>query len=128
MKEEVCMTNFDFLLSDPGFASFAEVAITAEKLLHIDVSSCVLSCRRAMEFAVKWMYSVDRDLKMPYQDTLVSLMNDEPFKDIVGVDVWRRMDFIRKLGNAAAHGGKKITDEQAALCIENLYYFLDFVA
>ncbi|MBQ6419951.1 MAG: DEAD/DEAH box helicase family protein [Clostridia bacterium] len=122
------MTNFDFLLSDSGFASFAEVAITAEKLLHIDVSSCVLSCRRAMEFAVKWMYSVDRDLKMPYQDTLVALMNDEPFKDIVGVDVWRRMDFIRKLGNAAAHGGKKITEEQAALCIENLFYFMDFVA
>ena len=122
------MTNFDFLLSDPGFASFAEVAITAEKLLHIDVSSCVLSCRRAMEFAVKWMYSVDRDLVMPYQDTLVALMNDEPFKDIVGVDVWRRMDFIRKLGNTAAHGGKKITEEQAALCIENMFYFMDFVA
>ena len=122
------MTNFDFLLSDPGFTSFAEVAVTAEKLLHIDVSSCVLSCRRAMEFAVKWMYSVDRDLKMPYQDTLVALMNDEPFKDIVGVDVWRRMDFIRKLGNSAAHGGKKITEEQAALCIENLFYFMDFVS
>ena len=122
------MTNFDFLLSDPGFASFAEVAVTAEKLLHIDVSSCVLSCRRAMEFAVKWMYSVDRDLVTPYQDTLVALMNDEPFKDIVGVDVWRRMDFIRKLGNSAAHGGKKITEEQAALCIENLFYFMDFVA
>ena len=122
------MTNFDFLLSDSGFASFSEVAITAEKLLHIDVSSCVLSCRRAMEFAVKWMYSVDRDLVTPYQDTLVALMNDERFKDIVGADVWRRMDFIRKLGNAAAHAGKKISEEQASLCLENLFYFMDFVA
>ena len=122
------MTNFDFLKADKRFDQFADVAIAAEKLLHIDVDSCVLSCRRAMEFAVKWMYSIDDELKMPYQDTLVALMNDETFREIVGADIWRRMDFIRKLGNHAAHSGKKITTEQAELCIENLYYFLDQVA
>ncbi|MCR5782104.1 MAG: DEAD/DEAH box helicase family protein [Clostridia bacterium] len=122
------MTNFDFLKSDPGFSRFADIAIAAENILHIDVDSCVLNCRRAMEFAVKWMYSVDRELHMPYQDTLVSLMNDEKFKDIVGTDIWRRMDFIRKLGNNAAHGGRKITKDQAELCLENLFYFLDQVA
>ncbi len=122
------MTNFDFLKTDKRFSGFADVAIAAEKLLHIDVDSCVLSCRRAMEFAVKWMYSIDDELKMPYQDTLVALMNDETFREIVGADIWRRMDFIRKLGNHAAHSGKKITTEQAELCIENLYYFLDQVA
>ena len=122
------MTNFDFLKKDKRFSNFADVAITAENILHIDVDSCVSNCRRAMEFAVKWMYSVDRDLSMPYQDTLVSLMNDEKFKDIVGTDIWRRMDYIRKLGNTVMHGGKKITEEQAELCLENLYYFLDQLA
>ena len=122
------MTNFDFLKTDARFASFADVAIAAENLLHIDIDSCVSNCRRAMEFAVKWMYSVDRDLEMPYQDTLVALMNDEKFRDIVGDAIWRRMDFIRKLGNAVMHGGKKITTEQAELCLENLYYFLDELA
>ncbi len=122
------MTNFDFLKADKRFERFADVAISAENLLHIDIDSCVSNCRRAMEFAVKWMYSVDRDLNMPYQDTLVALMNDEKFKDIVGDDIWKRMDFIRKLGNAVMHGGKKITEEQAELCLENLYYFLDEVA
>ena len=122
------MTNFDFLKTTPDFDAFADVAISAEKILHIDVDSCVLNCRRAMEFAVKWMYSVDRDLVMPYQDNLVSLMNDEKFRDIIGNDIWRRMEFIRKLGNNAAHGGKKVTVEQAELCLENLFVFLDFVA
>ena len=122
------MTNFDFLKKDKKFDGFAGVAISAENLLHIDIDSCVSNCRRAMEFAVKWMYSVDRDLVTPYQDTLVSLMNDEKFKDIVGIDIWRRMDFIRKLGNTVMHGGKKVSIEQAELCLENLYYFLDEVA
>ena len=122
------MTNFDFLTKDSQFDTFSGVAVAAESILHIDVDSCVLNCRRAMEFAVKWMYSVDRDLSMPYQDTLVSLINDEKFKDIIGADIWRRMDFIRKLGNTVAHGGKKVTVEQAELCLENLFYFLDEVA
>ena len=30
------MSNFKFLLSDPTFTSFADVAIAAEKILHID--------------------------------------------------------------------------------------------
>ena len=122
------MTNFDTFLSIPQFASFASVAVSAERILHIDPSACVLNCRRAMEFAVKWMYSVDKALVMPYQDTLVSLMNTEDFRDIVGTDIWRRMDFVRHTGNTAAHTGKKITEEQAVLCLENLYVFLDFVA
>ncbi len=122
------MTNFDFLTADPQFNTFSSVAVAAENTLHIDIDSCVLNCRRAMEFAVKWMYSVDKSLSMPYQDNLLNLMNSEDFRDIVGTDIWRRMDFIRKLGNVAAHGGKKITEAQAELCLENLYVFLDFVA
>ncbi|MHB8962576.1 MAG: DEAD/DEAH box helicase family protein, partial [Saccharofermentanales bacterium] len=49
-------------------------------------------------------------------------------RDIIGPDIWRRMDFIRKMGNNAAHTGKKVTLEQAILCLENLHVFLDFVA
>lgn len=122
------MTNFDFLKKEPQFDSFANVAISAEKILHIDREASVINCRRAMEFAIKWMYSVDGSLVMPYQDTLVSLMSTEEFRDIVDPDLWRRLDFIRRVGNNAAHNGKKITLDQAKLCLENLYIFLDFVA
>ena len=88
------MSNFKFLLSEPGFASFAEVAISAEKILHIDPAASILNCRRAMEFAVKWMYSVDKELEMPYQDNLISLMSREEFRSIVGSDIYARMDYI----------------------------------
>lgn len=122
------MTNFDIFTSDPQFDSFASVAVSAERIIHIDASACILNCRRAMEFAVKWMYSVDACLVAPYQDTLVSLMGTEEFRDVVGADIWRRMDFIRRMGNNAAHTGKTISREQAELCLENLYTFLDFLA
>ena len=35
------MTNFDFLKATPDFDTFADVAISAEKILHIDVDACV---------------------------------------------------------------------------------------
>lgn len=122
------MTNFDFLTEDKRFNTFSGIAVAAEKTLHIDLSTSVINCRRAMEMAVKWMYSIDDALEMPYQDTLVSLMNAEDFRDIVGTDIWQRMDFIRRMGNNAAHTGTKIKEEQAVLCLENLYIFMDFVA
>ena len=122
------MTNFSRFLSDPQFTPFTEVAVSAEKIYPIDPAACVLNCRRSMEFAVKWMYSVDGGLVMPYDNRLVSLMDAEDFRDIVGEDLWRRLKYIRQAGNAAAHTGKKITPEQARLCLENLYIFLDFIA
>ena len=122
------MPNFTFLTAHPQFASFAQPALTAEHFFSIDASASVLNCRRAMEFAVKWMYSVDGSLVLPYDDRLNSLMNSEDFRDIVGDDLWRRMDYIRKLGNKAAHDARQITQERALLCLENLFYFLDFIA
>ena len=122
------MSNFKFLLSDPSFAPFAEVAMAAEKILHIDPAASILNCRRSMEFAVKWMYSVDKELEMPYQDNLQSLMTREEFRGIVGPDIWRRMDYIRMKGNNAAHNTGKISEAAAMLCLENLHIFLDFVA
>lgn len=122
------MTNFDFLQSEPKFNTFADVAVVAEKILPIDIASSVINCRRAMEFAIKWMYSVDKSLAKPWDDRLSVLMDTEEFRDIVGIDLWRRLDLIRKKGNNAVHTGKKVTREEAMLCLENLYIFMDFVA
>ena len=122
------MTNFDLFTKEQDFATFVEPAVSAERIYQIDPAACVLNCRRAMEAAVKWMYSVDAELVMPYQDNLISLINTDEFRVIVDDNLLRRMDFIRKTGNTAAHAGKKISKEQAALCLENLYIFFDFVA
>lgn len=122
------MTNFDFLKKEPKFHSFADVAIAAERVLKIDVASSVINCRRAMEFAIKWMYSVDKSLEKPYQDNLVSLMSTEDFHDLVDDDLWKRLDLIRKIGNRAAHNGRKIIEDEAILCLQNLFIFMDYIS
>ena len=121
-------TNFDYLKNEPRFSSFAEIAISAEKIILMDSEASILNSRRAMECAIKWMYSVDSDLEMPYQDNLQSLMNAEEYRQIVGQDLWRRMDYIRRCGNTVAHGGRKLGRDEAILCLENLSIYLDFIA
>ena len=122
------MSNFDFLTKEKKFSAFANTAVTAEKLYRIDIPSCIFNIRRATEFAVKWMYSVDDSLVMPYQDNLVTLINTVEFKDIVGNDIYRRINFIRMVGNNSAHSSRAVTAEQAYVALENLFYFMDFVA
>lgn len=122
------MSNFTPYLSIPSFAAFAPIAESAEKILSIDPAACVLNCRRAMEAAVKWMYAVDGSLVMPWDDKLVTLINTEEFRGIVDDQLIFRLDFIRRMGNNAAHGGKVITREQAVLCLQNLFVFFDFLA
>ena len=124
----IMVTNFDYLKTEPRFLRFADVAVSAERIVLIDPEASIINSRRAMEFTVKWMYSVDSELEAPYQDNLQSLMNAEEFRQIVGNDIWKRMDYIRRCGNNAAHSGKKLGRDEAMLCLENLFIYLDFVA
>ena len=122
------VTNFDYLKNESKFSNFADVAISAEKIILMDPEASIINSRRAMEFAVKWMYSVDKELEMPYQDNLQSLMNAEEYRQIVGPDIWKRMDYIRKCGNNVAHSNKKLGRDEAMLCLENLFIYLDYIA
>ena len=121
-------TNFDYLKAESKFSSFADVAISAEKIILMDPEASILNCRRAMEFAIKWMYSVDAELEMPYQDNLQNLMNAEEYRQIIGSDLWKRMDYIRRSGNNVAHSNKKLGRDEAMLCLENLFIYLDYIA
>lgn len=121
-------TNFDFLLKDKQFEPFAEAAVSAERVLPISPALCAMACRTAMEFAVKWMYSVDSSLKMPYEDKLVTLLNAEDFKDLIPTGMGAKLDYLRKVGNNATHNQKGVSRDQAVLALQNLHSFMDFIA
>ena len=121
-------TNFDFLKVEPQFATFADAAVAAELALPISPALAVTGCRMALEFGVKWLYSVDQSLAQPYDDRLTALMNSEDFRDLLPEGLFTRIDYIRKLGNNAAHDtGRNITTDKAVLALENLHSFMSFV-
>lgn len=77
-------TNFDFLKQDNIFEGFAEQAIEAERSLQISTSTCAILCGRALELAVRFVYSYDNALTIPYQNNVSTLIHERCFRDIVG--------------------------------------------
>ena len=51
------MSNFAFLKSTNEYALFAPAAIEAERVYSSAPAMCAVGCRKALELAVKWVYS-----------------------------------------------------------------------
>ena len=122
------MSNFDFILKNEIFKAFAEASIEAEKSIAVANVSCTILCRRALELAVKWIYANDRELVLPYQNNLSSLVYDINFKSMINEKVFNGMTYIIKLGNFAVHSNKKVTRKEAVLCLKYLFDFMDWIA
>ena len=122
------MSNFDFILKNEIFKTFAEASVEAEKSIAVANVSCTILCRRALEIAVKWIYANDRELVLPYQNNLSSLVYDINFKSMINEKVFNGMTYIIKLGNFAVHSNKKVTRKEAVLCLKYLFDFMDWIA
>ena len=122
------MSNFDFILKNEIFKTFAEASVEAEKSIAVANVSCTILCRRALELAVKWIYANDRELVLPYQNNLSSLVYDINFKSMINEKVFNGMTYIIKLGNFSVHSNKKITRKEAVLCLKYLFDFMDWIA
>ena len=122
------MSNFDFILKNEIFKTFAEASVEAEKSIAVANVSCTILCRRALELAVKWIYANDRELVLPYQNNLSSLVYDINFKSMINEKIFNGMTYIIKLGNFSVHSNKKVTRKEAVLCLKYLFDFMDWLA
>lgn len=122
------MSNFDFILKNGIFKTFAEASVEAEKSIAVANVSCTILCRRALELAVKWIYANDRELVLPYQNNLSSLVYDINFKSMINEKVFNGMTYIIKLGNFSVHSNRKVTRKEAVLCLKYLFDFMDWLA
>lgn len=122
------MTNFDFLFGEKKFSSFSGAAAAAEKIFGIDAAACAVNARRAAELAVKWLYEHDRSLPETQRDQLAALTGASEFRALVGNAQIRGLDYIRRVGNNAAHNPDSVTRDQARLALKHLYDFVLFIA
>lgn len=121
------MTNFDFLKKDNQFKAFSGACVEAEKSISASPALCALGVRKSAELAVKWLYSADPSLTMPYKDNFSALVFNPSFTDSVDEDILNRLRYIIKLGNFAAHTSKQVTYKEAVLALSNLFDFILFI-
>ena len=109
------------------FESFANSSIEAEKSLLVSPSTCAILARRAVELAVKWIYSFDNDLTVPYQDNISSLIHEPTFRQIIEPELFPLIKYIIKLGNTAVHTNANITRDEAVLSLRNLHEIIRWI-
>ena len=128
------MANFSFLEDKAEYRSFAKDCIDAEESLQNSYDSCVKLVRTALDAAVKWVYSADKTLssqrgKMPVdkKDNLFDLIANPTFEQAVGKNLTNKLHYCRKAGNQAIHNEKDFKVEEAVLCLQNLFEFVQWL-
>lgn len=121
------MTNFDFLKDEQQFAAFSDACIEAEKSIAASPALCALGVRKSAELAVKWLYSVDSALRLPYKDNFSALIYNPSFTASVDDSIMTSLRYIIKLGNFSAHTNKKVSYREAVLSLKNLFAFILFI-
>lgn len=102
------MSNFEFLKNIDEYKLFASAAIEAERVYASFPAMCAVGCRKALELAVKWVYSADNTMEMPYKDNLQALIHEPSFRFAVDYNTWGKLPYIVKLGNLAVHTEKNV--------------------
>lgn len=121
------MGNFQFLQNVNAYSLFSSAAIEAEKVYNSAPAMCAVGCRKALELAVKWVYSADTNMLMPYRDNLQSLIHEPTFRFEVDQQTWAKLPFIVKLGNLAVHTDKSISNSDVLFALKGLFEFIQWI-
>lgn len=121
------MSNFEFLKEKKEYALFASAAIEAEKVYASAPAMCAVGSRKALELAVKWVYSADNTMQMPYKDNLQALIHEPTFRFAVDYNTWGKLPFIIKLGNLAVHTERSVQASDALASLQGLFEFIQWV-
>ena len=121
------MSNFDFLNGRQEFSLFAASAVEAEKVFATSSAMCVIGCRKALELAVKWVYTVDNGIQAPYKDNLSALIHEYTFKKQLPPLLFGKIKGIVAFGNMAVHTGKTVPPAFAVQSLKSLFEFIQWV-
>ena len=120
-------TNFDYLLSKAEYADFAVQAVEAEKSIAISPATCAILSRRALELAVRYVFSHDAELELPYRDNISSLIHERTFRDIIEPRLFPMLKYTIHLGNVAVHTNSNIRRDEAVIALRDLFEFCDWI-
>lgn len=121
------MPNFDFLDGRQEFSLFAASAVEAEKVFATSPAMCVIGCRKALELAVKWVYTVDNGIQAPYKDNLSALIHEYTFKKQLPPLLFGKIKGIVAFGNMAVHTSKIVPPAFAVQSLKSLFEFIQWV-
>jgi type I restriction enzyme R subunit len=101
-------SNFEYIKEQ--FPDVFAAAQEAEENAYRKPITSAIYSRQAMELLINWVYQVDHEYEIPYQNTLVAKIRGDAFTRDVPPSIIRELDFVRKTGNNAIHARKASPD------------------
>ncbi len=121
------MANFDFLAYDTNYSAFSQMAVQAELQYNRNTVFAAFAARKSLEQAVKWMYSVDGDLRKPYDDSIQVLVHESTFVNAVPSNIRHDIQLVIKVGNAGVHDTLAVEKKYVLLSLKALFNFLNWL-
>ncbi|WP_035700085.1 DEAD/DEAH box helicase family protein [Glycomyces tenuis] len=115
-------SNFDFLR--PVRPDWFEQAARAERYAFGDPRASCFYARHTLELLVTWLYEVEPHLELPYRSELGAKIGESDFKNLVGGEVWPKMDAIRRIGNYAVHRPAPPQDRDSMHLVKELWHVM----
>lgn len=115
------MSNFAFLTE---WATIQTAAQQAESLLHQNPRVAAFLSRLALERMVKTIYRMDSAVREPYSKHLDALINEPSFVNALEPPIPLKLDYIKRLGNRAAHSDARIESADALQVLKELHHVL----
>lgn len=115
------MKNFDYLQGIKGLGTLYKFCNAAEETQMSDADTCALNCRKALEHLVHTLCRLEKE-PVGARESLLSLTSRSPYTKVIANTEKLKMatDYIRKIGNIAAHTGG-VTKREAFFTLLNTY-------
>lgn len=122
------MRNFDIIKDINGLSTVYKYCSTAEDFQVVNPVISAQNARLALETMVKTIYRL-KGWQMGERASLLSLTTDERFTTFIdSQDLMKRIHYIRKIGNNAAHANEGFVGRRESFfAVLNLYYFIGSV-
>ncbi len=121
-------TNFSFLKEKREYDLFANACIDAEKILESSPVMSAVASRKALELCVKWVYSIDSELKpIEYREGLQSLLHNNGFPSLMDYTLWKRLQHVVRNGNQSVHTAKNLDRDAAVLSLNILFDLVQWI-
>lgn len=115
------MKNFDIIKDIPGLATLHGYCAIAEDFQIINPSISAQNARLALETLVKTIYHL-KGWHVGERTSLLTLTTDERFTEFIdSQELMKRIHYVRKIGNNAAHAGN-VERKESFFAVLNLYY------
>jgi len=114
------VSNFAFLL--PEWTDIHEAATKAERDATTDPRTSCFYARRAIELAIRWLYTADPTFRLPYDDNLSALLHEPSFKNAVPEAIFNKALLISRIGNRAVHDHRAIPGTASMAAVRELFH------